>query len=238
MADITPTSDSRSFLNRIVSKHLIVSFSLKFLTLCAHLLLLGDDAQALGTIKGCVDDLCLEWEALDLGHVDFFHLEQHVQRLEPVLERKDTVDGHVAELASEKRLVLRKVLGELVTELETLVQSDLGLNLGRDNGLGEHAGEVLGESGRIDSFDVTTCKIGKLAEGIDVALVALDRDDVDGHTSLLRDLTDLCVEAVSLLLVLLGHDLVEGTQADVGQAVRADDDARTCCALGGHRDRG
>ena len=54
----------------------------------------------------------------------------------------------------------------------------------------------------------------------------------------MRDLADLRVEAVSLLLVLLSHYLIEGAQTDVGQAVRADDHTGAGGALGGHRDRG
>ena len=147
---------------------------LKFLTLCAHLLLVGNDAKALRAIEGCVDYLSLEREALDLGHIDIFHFKQHVKRLQPIFEGKDTVDGHIAELASQERFVLGEVLGELVTELEALVQFDFRLNLGCDDRFGEHAGEVLGQSGRVHPFYVAACEICEFAQGVDVALVTLD----------------------------------------------------------------
>lgn len=67
-------------------------------TLVAHLLLLGDDSETLGAVKGCVRDLGLEREVLDLCDVEIFHLKKLRDGLESIFERKNALGGNVSEL--------------------------------------------------------------------------------------------------------------------------------------------
>lgn len=73
LADVATSSNSRSFLDCIVREHIVIGLLFQLVTLSTHLLLFGDDAETLGAIKCRVDDLSLEREARNLGHVDFFH---------------------------------------------------------------------------------------------------------------------------------------------------------------------
>jgi len=76
-------------------------------------------------------------------HINVLHFEELRDGLNTVLEGKDSLSCGVAEAASEKSLVVRKILGKLIAKLETLMELDLGFNLGSDDGDGQETGEVL-----------------------------------------------------------------------------------------------
>ena len=158
----------------VVSEHLVVRFSLKFLPFSAHLLLFSDYSEAFRSIESSINNLRLEWEARHLGQVYFLHREQVVQRLQPVLEGKDTIYGDVPELAGQKRFVIREILLKLVAELQGLVQLDLGFYLGGDHWLSKHVGKILRQGSWIHPLDLSTGKISQFAEGVNVTLITFD----------------------------------------------------------------
>ena len=70
-------------------------------TLVAHLLLLGDDSEALRAVKGCIGDLGLEGEVLDLCDVEIFHLKKLRDGLESIFKCEDALRCNVSELLDQ-----------------------------------------------------------------------------------------------------------------------------------------
>lgn len=159
----------------------------------------------------------------DRRHVEVLHLQQLRDRLHAILEGEHCAGSCVSESAGQERLVSGEVGFQLVSELETLVQLDLCFDVSRDHGLSQHVCEVLHQSGRVDTFDLATGELSERAETVEVALVTLDRDDVDCDAGGTRNLADALVELLRCGRVSFCAALVEGTEADICEAIGADD---------------
>ena len=85
------------------------------------------------------------------------------------------------------------------------MEFDLCLDICCDDRHLEHVGKVLSERGRVDLLDMASGQIGKLAQGLDIALITLDGNDVDCDAGLLGNRADLYVEVVSSFLFLLSQ---------------------------------
>lgn len=229
--EITTCCHSRPFLDSVFGNHLEVSLLLQLITIIADFHLLGDDSKKPGAIERGVADLGLERETLDLFKVQVFHLNQLRDRLESIFKGEHILLGDIAERSGKDRPVCRQSCGIFISELESLVQLDLGLDLRGNYWKGQDIGEVLGEGNWAHALDLATGELSKLAQGVDLALVAFDAYDVDRDASLLSNLADALVELFNFGELRLCLGLIECTQADVGKTVSANDDGRAWLAL-------
>lgn len=102
------------------------------------------------------------------------------------------------------------------------MQLDLCLDVGGDDGHGKHVGEVMGQVGRVDTLDVATGKLSERAQTFKVALVTLDRYNINGDTGGASDLTNSLVELSRCSDISLCVALIPCTQTDVSETIGAD----------------
>lgn len=116
------------------------------------------------------------------------------------------------------------------------MELDLCFNFGCDDWNCKHVCKVLRQSRRVDPLNIATSEVCKPAQRFNIALVSFNRDNINCDTGFLGNLSYLSVEIVCLNLLLLGHDLIEGTKADISKTVSADDDDGASGTLTGHCD--
>lgn len=151
-----------------------VCVSLQVLPIVRDRLLFADNSDALVAIKGLVGDLHLEWEMLDFVQIDVLHLGEFRDLLQRVLEGDLGIFGDVTNITGHQGLVLGEIGWVLVSEAEAFVQLDLALHVGGYDWLREDVDEVVGQLGRVHTFDLTAGHFSQLCEGIKIAVIAND----------------------------------------------------------------
>ena len=116
------------------------------------------------------------------------------------------------------------------------MEFDLRLDICCDHRHLEHVSKVLGEASWVDLLDLATSEIGEPAQGLDIALITLNGNDIDSDASLLGNRTDLHIKVVSSFLFFLSQKPIEGAKTDVGKAIGADHYTRTGGSLCSHSD--
>ena len=115
------------------------------------------------------------------------------------------------------------------------MELDLRFDLRCDGLLREDIGEIVLKLIRVDLFDLAARQLNHAGKALNVCLSALDRDQVDHHAALLSKETDLVIEGHGALILTSAVSVhVEGAEANVSHAVRADDNLRSWGTLRGH----
>lgn len=104
------------------------------------------------------------------------------------------------------------------------MQLDFGFDLRGNHRNRKHIGEIFSQVCRVNALDLSTSDFSERAERIEVALVTLYGDNTDSYASSASDLTDTLIECLGSLSVSLCVALIPGTEANVCETVRADDD--------------
>ncbi len=93
----------------------------------------------------------------------------------------------------------------------------------RDNGLCQSVREVICQTLRRNPLNLATGQVAQRTQSIDVALVALDRDEINGDTAGFGQLAYSFVKFVYFLNLCVRLRLIVSAETLVRKTVRADD---------------
>ena len=109
-------------------------------------------------------------------------------------------------------------------------------DIGRDNGLCQYVCEVICQTLRRNPLNLATGQVAQRTQSIDVALVALDRDEINGYTAGFGQLAYSFVKFVYFLNLSVRLRLIVSAETLVRKTVRADDNGGAHLAFARHRD--
>ena len=112
-------------------------------------------------------------------------------------------------------LLRRRLCCALLSHKQTLVQNKLDLSVCRDKGLRHDIAELLCDCERVDNVQTAVGGVGKDTEGLEAAVIALQRHDINRNT---LKLSKVGQRAVVLL-------------CDLGCRTRDIESAETCWTL-------
>ena len=199
-------------LHGVHAEHRHIGLGLGLLARARDRLRLGDDSHALDAVHLGVVHLHLHRQGREVGR----YLEALLER---VLEERLALGRHVANLLGERRGL---GLGVLVACLHVRREDELDVDVRGDQRHREDGRELRRDLERVDHIDRAAREVGQDTELLEARLAAADRDDRDRDAARLGVQADGLVEALGRRLGLAVA--VEAADADVREAVGADDD--------------
>jgi len=114
------------------------------------------------------------------------------------------------------------------------MELNFGYNVWSNDRLWEDACEVLCQSDWVYSLNVASRLLSKLWEGIKVALVSNNWDNVYSHSLLLCKGANALIKFFNFEHLLFWLSFIKSSEANIGKAISADDYLRTWCSLSCH----